>query len=392
MGYDDELLDGLRASGDPSVDAVVAEVAARGEVRAVSGALRQLIDNDQPVPADLPPSMGRWLEETGELPAWVDLDRLERGCRLVVEHGPQVCLALSTASLVYCYAAYPGVKVLAFSHRMDQDAYRRVGETAQFLLAVTAPGSLGEGGRGIRKIQKVRLLHASIRHLVAGSPRWDSAADGVPINQEDLAGTLLTFSWLVVESLGKLGLRVSREEAEDFYYRWRVVGEMLGVDPAGIPPDLDTAAELAAAIARRNHRRSDEGLLMTRALFEMHANSLPPGFEGAAPAITRHLLGDEICDYVGLTRSRWDRLLGPQAHIRAARLLDRAQSARGPLGSLTQLVSAGILNQRAVKMAGRRSASFSIPVPAGLQESWTASGVFPQFDASLLELAGAEEA
>ena len=392
MGYDDALLDRLRATGDPSVDAVVEEVAARGEVRAVSGALRQLIDNDQPVPADLPRSMARWLEETGELPAWVDLDRLERGCRLVVEHGPQVCLALSTASLVYCYAAYPGVKVLAFSHRMDQDAYRRVGETAQFLLAVTAPGSLGEGGRGIRKIQKVRLLHASIRHLVAGSPRWDRAADGLPINQEDLAGTLLTFSWLVVESLRKLGLRMGPGEAEDFYYRWRVVGEMLGIDPAGIPPDLDAAGQLSAAIARRNHRRSDEGVLMTRALFEMHANSLPPGFEGAAPAITRHLLGDEICDYVGLTRSRWDRLLGPQAHIRAARLLDRAQSARGPLGSLTQLVSAGILNQRAAKMAGRRSASFSIPVPAGLQQSWTASGVFPQFDASLLELAGAEEA
>src|SRR4051812_13657654 len=200
VGYDDTLLDGLRAVGDPSVDAVVDEVAGRGQVRAVGGALRQLIDNDQPVPADLPSAMARWLEETGELPGWVDLDRLERGCQLVVEHGPQVCLALSTASLVYCYAGYPGVKVLTFSHRMDQDAYRRVGETAQFLLAVTAPGSLGEGGRGIRKIQKVRLLHASIRHLVANSPRWDSAADGIPINQEDLAGTLLTFSWLVVES------------------------------------------------------------------------------------------------------------------------------------------------------------------------------------------------
>ena len=374
------------------MDAVVQEVAARGEVRAVSGALRQLIDNDQPVPADLPPSMGRWLEESGDLPAWVDRERLERGCRLVVEHGPQVCLALSTASLVYCYAGYPGVKVLAFSHRMDQDAYRRVGETAQFLLAVTAPGSLGEGGRGIRKIQKVRLLHAAIRHLVHNSPRWDSETDGLPINQEDLGGTLLTFSWLVVQSLERLGVRIEPGEAEDFYYRWRAVGEMLGIDPVVIPPDLEGAAELSAAIARRHHRRSDEGVMMTRALFEMHANSLPAGFEGAAPALTRHLVGDRICEYVDLPRSRWDRLLGAQGHIRGARLLDRAQSARGPLGSLTQLVSAGMLNQRAVKMAGRRSASFSIPVPDGLQQSWTASGVFPQIDSSLLDLARAEEA
>src|SRR3954453_13064947 len=258
VGYDDTLLDGLRAVGDPSVDAVVDEVAARGQVRAVAGALRQLIDNDQPVPADLPPAMARWLEDTGELPGWVDPGRLERGCRLVVEHGPQVCLALSTASLVYCYAGYPGVKVLTFSHRLDQDAYRRVGETAQFLLSVTAPGSLSDGGRGVRKIQKVRLLHASIRHLIRHSGRWDVEADGVPICQEDLAGTLISFSWLVVESLRRLGIELSDAQAEDYHYRWRVIGEMLGVDPAAIPLDLAAARELTDVMARRNHRHSEE--------------------------------------------------------------------------------------------------------------------------------------
>ena len=38
---------------------------------------------------------------------------------------------------------------------------------------------------------------------------------------------------------------------------------------------------------------------MTRALFALHANSLPAGFEGAAPALTRYLLGDEVCALVG---------------------------------------------------------------------------------------------
>jgi hypothetical protein len=164
---------------------------------------------------------------------------------------------------------------------------------------------------------------------------------------------------------------------------------MLGIDPAVIPPDLGAARELSDAIARRNHRRSDQGVAMTRALFEMHANSLPPGFEGAAPALTRHLLGDAICDRVDVPRSRWDRAIGLQSG--ALRLLDRAQSARGPLGSLTQIVAAGVLNQRAVKMAGRRNVSFSIPVPEGLQQRWSASGVFPQFDPALIELAQAEE-
>jgi hypothetical protein len=390
VGYEKSLLDGLRFAGDPSADAVVAEIARDGEMHAVSGVLRHLVDNEQPVPEELPDAVARWFEETAVLPGWVDHARLERGSELVVAHGPQVCVALSTASLVYCYAGYPGVKVLTFSHRLDQDAYRRVGETAQFVLAVMAPGALGPGGRGIRKIQKVRLLHAAIRHLITGSGRWDTDTLGVPICQEDLVGTLMSFCWLVVNSLRRLGVRVGSQEAEDYHYRWRAIGEMLGIEPAAIPEDLNGAAEMTRVIAERNHRWSEDGVKMTRALLEMHANSLPAGFEGAAAAITRHLMGDEVCALVGVPRSRWDRAMGFQAGV--GRVLDRAQSSTGRMGSLTRLLGAGLLNQRAVEMAGRRSASFSIPVPDSLQRSWTASGVFPRIDPELIEIARAEEA
>jgi ER-bound oxygenase mpaB/B'/Rubber oxygenase, catalytic domain len=384
------LLDGLRRAGDPSADAVIDELARTEQIRAVSHALRHLVDNDQPVPAALPRSLIDWVEASAELPAWADRARLDRGCTVVVEHGPQVCVALATASLVYCYAGYPGVKVLTFSRRLDHDAVRRVGETAQFVLAVMAPGSLGAGGRAIRKVQKVRLLHAAIRHLVSASGRWDEAADGIPLCQEDLAGTLMSFSWIVIDSLRKLGVRVEDQEAEDYHYRWRVIGQMLGIDPAVIPTDLDGARELTGTIAQHNHRRSPEGIEMTRALFDLHAASLPAGFGGAAPALTRYLLGDELCALVDLPRTRWDTGLCWQAGV--GRALHRAQAARGPLGSLTKMVGAGMLNQRVIEMAGDRSASFSIPVPPELQRRWAASGIFPSIDAELIALARAESA
>jgi ER-bound oxygenase mpaB/B'/Rubber oxygenase, catalytic domain len=222
VGYTEGFLDGLRQAGDSSADIVIDKLARAERVRAVSDVLRSLTYNDQAVPAELPSSIGSWLGEHGELPDWVDRERLERGCAVVVEHGPQVCVALATASLVYCYAGYPGVKVLTFSRRLGHDADRRVGETAQFALAVMAPGSLDPCGRGIRKIQKVRLLHAAIRHLVTGSGRWDLAADGIPICHEDLVGTLLSFSWIVVDALRKLSVRIDDQEAEDYHYRWRV--------------------------------------------------------------------------------------------------------------------------------------------------------------------------
>jgi uncharacterized protein (DUF2236 family) len=390
VGETGASLDELRQAGDPSADAVIGELARTDQIRAVSRVLRHLVDNDQPVPDELPPSIARWLQETAELPSWVERERFDRGSRLVVEHGPQACVVLATASLVYCYAGYPGVKVLTFSRRLDHDAVRRVGETAQFVLSVMSPGSVESGGRGIRKIQKVRLLHAAIRHLVTTSPRWDVTGDGLPICQEDLAGTLMSFSAIVVDSLRKLGVHVGDDEAEDYYYRWRAIGQMLGIDPAAIPPDLAAARELTDLIIERNHRRSDEGIEMTRALFELHSDSLPPGFAGAAPALARYLVGEQMCALVEVPRTRWDRNLRWQTGV--GRALDRAQSARGPVGSLTKLIGAGMLNQRVAEMAGGRSASFSIPIPHELERRWTATGVFPAIDSELIQLARAQPA
>ena len=93
---------------------------------------------------------------------------------------------------------------------------------------------------------------------------------------------------------------------------------------------------------------------------------------------------------VDLPHTRWDRNL--RWHIGVGRALDRAQSARGPIGSLTKLIGAGMLNQRVAEMAGGRSASFSIPVPHELERSWTASGVFPAIDKELIDIAQAQPA
>jgi ER-bound oxygenase mpaB/B'/Rubber oxygenase, catalytic domain len=367
--YGDALLDSLRQEGDPTADAVIQELAETGEIRAVSKVLRHLVDNDQPIPAELPGSIARWLEDTAALPAWADYDRMVHGADLVVDHGPQVAMILATASLVYSYAGYPGVKVLTFSHRLDQDPYRRVGETAQFVLTVTNPGSLLPGGKGIRKIQKVRLLHASIR-------------------QEDLLGTMLSFSEIVVKSLRKLGVRVSDEEGEDYLYLWRAVGEMLGIRPDILPHDMRAARAGADAIMRRHHQPSEDGIAMTRALLEMHANSMPgPKFAGVAPALLRFLAGDEVCDMMEVPRTSWDRAMA--LNRRLGRIVDLAQSAPG-MSSFVNMLGAVILNQQATKMAGRRSASFAIPVPPEMSQRWSASGVFPTIDESALRQAEAE--
>ena len=79
VGFEQGFLADFRRVGDPSADAVIDELSRMQPIRSVIHALRTLVDYDQPVPDELPPSLAQWLERTAELPARADLDRLERG-------------------------------------------------------------------------------------------------------------------------------------------------------------------------------------------------------------------------------------------------------------------------------------------------------------------------
>ena len=96
-------------------------------------------------------------------------------------------MSLACASLPACYAARRGVQLLSLTARLQSDPVRRIGETAQLTLDGMAPGGLVPGGRGVRDAQKVRLMHAAVRHLVRDSDVYDPEW-GVPINQEDSRG------------------------------------------------------------------------------------------------------------------------------------------------------------------------------------------------------------
>ena len=78
-------------------------------------------------------------------------------------------MALACASLPACYAARKGVQVLHLTARLQSDPVRRIGEPAQLVLGVIAPGAPSPAGGGVRDAQKVRIMHAAVRHLIAES-------------------------------------------------------------------------------------------------------------------------------------------------------------------------------------------------------------------------------
>ena len=219
-------------------------------------------------------------------------------------------MALACASLPACYAMRRGVQVLSLTARLQTDPVRRIGEVAQMTMHVMAPGGLAPGGTGIRDAQKVRLMHAAVRHLALASDSWD-AEWGTPVNQEDLAFTLMTFSVVVLDAVEKLGTTVTAEEADGYFHSWNCVGHVLGVDRRLVADTIAQSRELWDRITERNWEASREGAAMTAALVGAMEHAVPGTiFDGFPSTMVRYLLGDDVGDMLDVRRRGWTSLLG----------------------------------------------------------------------------------
>lgn len=307
--FSDALLDDMRRQCDPVADGPVSAVLDSGGVGAVNALMRTLVRVDQPVPEELPDELEDYLRDTLALPAWADMRKIERGQRVFETWGLHISVCLYCASLPSSYAAAKGVKVLDMTARLDTDTRRRVAETGQFLMDVLSVGGLDDDGPGRRTIQKVRLMHAAVRHLISARNRrypgiWDPDW-GEPINQEDLAGTLLAFSYVVVESLPRLGVFLPADDIDAYLHLWNVVGYLIGVCEELQAQNVDDATALVDTIRRRQFRTSPEGRRMTVALLEL-LDDMTPGylFDDTVPPLIRHLIGDETADMIGVPPSQ----------------------------------------------------------------------------------------
>ena len=210
MRLDDAFLDACRSEADPEADTladrIFASVVQPGDDAAPARRmLRAFVETDTVPDAWTPPFVREYLAAPLPKPL-VPGPVVRRGEQLFALHGPEILASLACYSLPAAYAAGRGVRVLAQTRYLESHPTRRLVETTQMVVDVMRPGGLDAGGRGVRTARKVRLMHAAIRRLILArsEPAWDASSLGVPINQEDLAGTLLTFAWLPLDALARI--------------------------------------------------------------------------------------------------------------------------------------------------------------------------------------------
>lgn len=155
-------------------------------------------------------------------------------------------------------------------------------------------------GPGFLVATKVRYFHAEMRYRALRThPPYDVAEHGFPINQEDLAYTLLTFGYVIPAGLEKLGAVLTRAEKEGFLHCWRVVGHLMGIDDDLLTDDWDQAKALYEKIKGRLQGKSAGGEKLTGAVCTFITDLLPTWFpfRSAIPAVwIRDQLGADADD------------------------------------------------------------------------------------------------
>ncbi len=296
----DHCLDHARTVGDPLVDALVGHLERAPRGCEIDAALARYCRSGE-IARGLPRPLARFLEDE-RVPAWAEPGRLASAARFAERNSLAIACALFCAALPAAFTGAKGVSVLQATRRVRDDLDRRVNETGRFVFDVVMPGGF-TSGRAVRSAKCVRLMHAVVRSRVGARLRAKrrEASGEVPINQEDLLGTLTCFSVVVIDALDKLGVPFTSAEAEDYLHLWRVVGALLGIREAWLPEDIAGARALGATIRERQAVATVDGRELTRVLVDGVERHLPArGLGLLAPGLIRWFLGDASADILGL--------------------------------------------------------------------------------------------
>jgi hypothetical protein len=216
-------------------------------------------------------AMRAFLRDASHLPAWADFDLIAKGQALFSDNPLLAYPVLAFLSIPVLYTCgRGGTQVLILTDQINTKVRRRLVETGTLIMQVMQKDSftkLPENSKltnplamAIEGILRVRLLHAASRTVIhefwqdgvrdraaeAGKPddvpskvrqyhgkpadqMWEKEW-GIPIHQQYLAGTLMTFSFIDLYGLEKLGVLVSDEDKRAYMHIWNVFGYVLGIE------------------------------------------------------------------------------------------------------------------------------------------------------------------
>jgi hypothetical protein len=333
----DPFLDAARLERDPLGDAAVSELLRSGAMRGggAGGLVAALEKSNGPAARAL-------LDFSFSVPSWVDFSRMKAGTQLGLRTPVQSALALILGSLIESYGAARGAKVLVRSGALTRQVIQRLHDTTTFVLEIAASRGPQPGSYAHRHILRTRLIHCFVRHGMDRRGDWNRAAWGEPVNQEDLAWTLMVFCHVYLRSMGRLGFALSAEQEDSIHHIYRWVGHLMGIHSELLTTTRADETALYAHVRRRQLHPDDDSRLLARSLVQGLAMRRPfflPA--GAIATLARHVVGPELADGLHLKASMpWGTVTTAVPLLsRAQRQVERVGFTHTPIERLGERVA-----------------------------------------------------
>jgi hypothetical protein len=297
-----------RDLGDKAADEIIGQIVEQNGIASLRQLMSFLSDFQNLNFENQDPIIQLFLSANCSLPVFYDKKKLIRATDFYQENQQNIGLILGLYSLPYCYLGADGAKVLYMSERIKNDTYKRLTETGSFLKAVMNYDNW-KSNRIFAICLKVRLLHASIRYFTLHSKKWDLAW-GYPINQEDMLGTNLAFSLVVLRGLEKLGYSIDKTYEDAYINIWNVIGFLLGVKQEIMPKNYVEALKIDKQIADRQFRQSVEGQELTASLMQVIRSFAPNDITAdLLQSQSRMLLGEKYAQMLGIAETNFPNAL-----------------------------------------------------------------------------------
>ncbi|GAA4838302.1 oxygenase MpaB family protein [Algivirga pacifica] len=322
ISIESQRLSEARLVGDQYADDLIQKIMEDNTLEGVNFVF-DLLGRNKELPENLPSYLKEYFDTSNNILSGIDQAKVEKGMAFFKAYGPQISMMLLCKSLPSTYACRRGVEVLYRTGRFMKSKegslnpfVRRLMETSQFVLDVMSEGGILSNGVGVRTAQKVRLMHAAIRYYLLNNTHvsWDQEDLGIPINQEDMAGTLLSFAVYPIQGLEQIGVEVSEEEKEAYLYVWQHIGRIMGVKEELIPQSFKEGEQLGLEILNDQKEASEAGKELTKACVDF-LEHVTPGtlFDFYPQVLINFLIGDELSEMVGISTS----------HERVGRLMNK---------------------------------------------------------------------
>jgi len=220
--------------GDEPMDRLVEWMFAEGIDRTRPMFDRALAHGIDSVP-DAPEPLRAFFVRIEAVPDWVDADLLRRGQRALRAGGADGMYVARDVSLLGGYQFSGFNKTLLRTGALEKGSNTRFAETNQWALDVIADGELIPHGVGYQSTIRVRLIHAFVRRHVSAMADWRADEWGLPVNQTDMAATLV--GALIAPPLGAMGmgLLTAPADLDAIAHVTRYVGWLIGVEDEWLP-------------------------------------------------------------------------------------------------------------------------------------------------------------